>query len=364
MPVQRLAYFVSSHGFGHAARAAAVIDRLFEQAPELQVHLFAGTPDWFFEQSFGGSLPDGLHFHPWETDVGLVQATALAEDMQASLARLSGWYPLRTERLEPAVRAVAALDIDGLVADISPLGLAVAEALDLPSVLVENFTWTWIYRGYGLPELDPFADALEPHFENAGLNLRTAPFCGPLGPGAVAVDPVARRPRRPRDEVRRELGLEPDESMILVTMGGVPWDFTDLESHLSERGLGDCRLVVAGGAETPTRIGRAHLIPHRSSFYHPDLVQAADAVVAKLGYSTIAEVAGCGCRLGYVPRPSFPESPELEPWVHEHLAWTRIEPEHLEDGSWLDGLGELLAQPARAPIGGGAETVARHILAL
>ncbi|MEM8934388.1 MAG: hypothetical protein AAGE94_24555, partial [Acidobacteriota bacterium] len=108
---------------------------------------------------------------------------------------------------------------------------------------------------------------------------------------------------------------------------------------------------------------RAILIPHRSRHFHPDLVHAADAVVAKLGYSTVAEVAQAGIRLGYVPRPRFPEGPELERWVREHLACRRIEAEALVSGAWLDTLGELLAMPPRLSQPDGADPAAEQILA-
>ena len=360
--MRRLAYFVSSHGFGHAARASAIIDRLLQQDQALQIDLFAGTPDWFFAQSFGDRWPERVILHPWETDVGLVQATALAEDMEATIRRLGDWYPIPEARLNKTADAVEATGAEILVSDISPLGLAAAQTLGLPSVLVENFTWSWIYRGYPSNELESFAQILDPLFDEADLNLRTRPFCGPLGSSSQAVDPVARRPRLDRHTVRRSLDIPEDADVVLVTMGGVPWHFEDLDRHLEARGARDCHLIIAGGADRPTRLGKTWLIPHRSDFYHPDLVQASDAVVGKLGYSTVAEVAQSGCRLGYVPRPVFPESPELEKWVREHMSCVRFEPAQLEDGTWLDGLVDLLAQPLRPALSGGADQAAAHIL--
>jgi len=35
-----------------------------------------------------------------------------------------------------------------VVSDISPMGLLVAETAEIPSILIENFTWDWIYQGY------------------------------------------------------------------------------------------------------------------------------------------------------------------------------------------------------------------------
>ena len=40
------------------------------------------------------------------------------------------------------------------------------------------------------------------------------------------------------------------------------------------------------------------LLPANTDLYHPDLVHAADAVVAKLGYSTVAETYSAGVPLG------------------------------------------------------------------
>ncbi len=367
---QTLAYFVSSHGFGHAARAAAVIDCLCRLRTELRIELFTGAPQWFFEQSLGAQVMSGrIRYRPWSTDVGLVQETALAEDLQATVQRLEEWLPLRDDAVRETTEAVRTCHAELVVADISPLGLRVAQELSLPSVLVENFTWEWIYQGYGEPALLPFAEALQPVFNAASLRLRTAPFCGE--PRAESSEirilpPVARSARLSRSQMRRTLGVPEDAALVLVTMGGVPWTFEDLESHLRRRPTGGpgIHLVVAGGADSPTRLGNAFLIPHRSEYFHPDLVQAADAVIGKLGYSTVAEVARAGCRLGYVARPRFPESPELENWVNHHLSCLRIDTEQLVDGTWLDSLPSLLEKPSSPQQRDGAEPAARSILHL
>ncbi|MEM6457637.1 MAG: hypothetical protein AAF772_21290, partial [Acidobacteriota bacterium] len=104
------------------------------------------------------------------------------------------------------------------------------------------------------------------------------------------------------------------------------------------------------------------LLPHRSPLYHPDLVHAADAVVAKLGYSTVAEIAAAHARrratdaapiamgpiaIGWVPRPDFPESAVLADWVERHLHSWSIEPAAMRDGRWIDNL--LTDDAARDP---------------
>ena len=71
----------------------------------------------------------------------------------------------------------------------------------------------------------------------------------------------------------------------------------------------DVTFVIPGGADDYLWQENLVLLPHHSRFYHPDLVAAADAVVGKVGYSTVAETFHAGAPLGYVPRTRFRESP-------------------------------------------------------
>jgi hypothetical protein len=87
------------------------------------------------------------------------------------------------------------------------------------------------------------------------------------------------------------------------------------------------------------------LMPHRSSFFHPDLINACDAVIGKVGYSTLAEVYHAGNPFGYVARQDFRESPALTAYIAQHMPGIAITPEQFDDGSWLSQLPQLLALP-------------------
>jgi UDP:flavonoid glycosyltransferase YjiC (YdhE family) len=138
-----------------------------------------------------------------------------------------------------------------------------------------------------------------------------------------------------------------DEPMIVVSMGGVPWnyaDFTDID-HCE-----GAWVVVPGGSERVAhRQGRLIMLPFHTDFYHPDLVAASDLVISKLGYSTVAEAYRAGTALAYVGRPHFPESPVLARWVEEHMAASEIGEDALRDGAWLTAANELLEVPRRKP---------------
>jgi hypothetical protein len=356
----RVAYFVSSHGFGHAARASAVMAAVWRRDPAVRFEVFTGVPRWFFDDSLGR----GVGHHSETVDFGLVQTTALEEDLKATVAELGGWIPFPESRVDGLAARLATLGARLVICDVAPLGLAAARRAGLPSLLVENFTWDWIYGGYAdaEPGLRPFAEYLAGVFAAADRHVQAEPFCRPAA-GAVRVAPIARRPRRRRSQTRAALGVPADEPMALVTMGGIEWDYGELEARGRRGGASDPWLVIPGGSREPRTRGRLVLLPHRSRFYHPDLVHAADAVVGKLGYSTLAEVRAAGVPFGYVPRAGFPESPKLEAWVKRCLPHRRIEPERFTSGRWLDEIEPLLAlAPRRGEATDGAGEAARVVL--
>lgn len=341
----RIAVFVSPHGFGHAARSAALLEALARRRPELRFEIFTSVPRWFFADSLGGRA--AFTWHELATDVGLAQRTSVEENLPATVERVGRLVGSLEEQATGIATTLRKLDCRLLVADISPLGLAAAEAAGVPSVLIENFTWDWIYAAYfeREPRLRSLAAALSELFRRATLRIRTEPVC-PLpagGAGAdqevVAVPPVCRRPTRSREEVRHALGLEGDRPLVLLTMGGVAWRYASLD-RLEAYGRADFALLA--GVSATERRGNLLLLPDRPPLPVPDLIAAADVVVGKLGYSTVAEAWSAGTRYAFVPRPLFPESAVLEAFVRRELPWAEVSATELERGEWLDTLGSLL----------------------
>ena len=354
-----IAVFVSPHGFGHAARACAVMQAIAELEPGVRFEVFTRVPEWFFADS----LACPFRYHDVLTDVGLAQRTALEEDPEATLAQLAGFLPFRNEQLEHIAGQLADLGCALVIADISPLGIAAAGTARLPSVLIENFTWDWIYGEYteSHPAFEAPIAALERIFAGADLRVQTEPVCR-VAPGAFAVPPVSRTPRTPREEIRRRLELDAGTPVVLVTMGGVPWEHRALSAVEEFAGAA---FVVPGTSEEIERRGSLVALPHRSGFFHPDLVRAADAVVGKLGYSTLAETYAAGIPFAYVSRRTFRESATLASFVAERMAGMPLDAEELDLGTWTAVVFRLISLRR---VGGarenGSATVARLALGL
>lgn len=352
-----VAVVVSAHGFGHAARASAVMAALAQRRPELRFEIVTTVPRWFFEQS----LASPFSVHRLVTDVGLVQRTPLEEDLDATADRLDRLLAPRSGRLERLAGRIARLGCRLVLADIAPLGIAAARRLGIPSVLVENFGWDWIYRGYAesAPRLARHAEALAALSATADLHVQTEPACRREA-SAVAVPPVARQRRTAPAELRRALGVPPNARLVVLTMGGVGWSYSGLEA--AERHP-RAWFAVPGGAPRVELRDRVVLLPFHSEFYHPDLVQAADVVVGKLGYSTVAEAYHARAAMAYLARPRFRESAVLAEFVRRTAPSLEITEAAFSDGSWLDAVDRLLdAERPSEPRVNGAEATAVAIL--
>ncbi|NUQ39132.1 MAG: hypothetical protein HUU23_15365, partial [Caldilineales bacterium] len=220
-----VAFFISAHGLGHAARAAAVMQALHDRRPHLRCEIFSAAPAWFFHESLTGPW----RYHALAVDVGLVQVDSLHEDMPATLAALDAFYPLDAGLVQALARQIVALGCELVLCDIAPLGIAVAAAAGLPSVLIENFTWEWIYAGLeeAYPDLRRHRCYLAQLFAAADHRIQAEPVCVAQA-GAFTTPPIARRPRQTRTEIRQRLGVAANAPLVLLTMGGAAWEYAFL----------------------------------------------------------------------------------------------------------------------------------------
>ncbi|MBX3053259.1 MAG: hypothetical protein KF753_17375 [Caldilineaceae bacterium] len=337
-----LAYFITPHGFGHAARACAVMAAVQRHIPDLRWEIFTRTPEWFFAESLTGPFA----LHPTDTDVGLVQVDALRADLPATVERLAGLLPFSWKRVEMLAAQVKALHCRAVLCDIAPLGIAVAQTAGLPSVLLENFTWVDIYGEYipECPALRPYSEQMADWFAAADFHIQTSPVCNPSTNATLTVPPVSRSPRTGRSAVRNLLSIPDEHPFLLITMGGVDFQHSYLE-RLSR--FPHVHFVLPGNHSATDTPSNVHLLSPRSGIFHPDIVAASDGVVGKIGYSTLAEVYAAGVPYGYVPRPRFRESDVLSAFVEKEMAGFAIDADELGNGRWIERIPDLLALPPR-----------------
>ncbi len=334
-----IAYFITDHGFGHACRAASVMEAFLRRYPQVRFELFTTSPSEIFASSIGRKFG----YHPVNGDIGIVQLNPLEEDLSATCDQLDRAFPFKPSMVDEIAGDLIQLKCRLAICDISPLGIEVARSAGIESVLVENFTWDWIYRNYqsSEPRFGPHIQYLAAVFRHADHHIQTPPICCPDA-NAVHLSPICRRIRSDRRQVRKRLGIPEAEKMILLSMGGIP-DRHDFITRLPESL--EWYLVVAGAGTVHSPRKKVKLLPTFSEFFHPDLMGAADALVGKAGYSTVAEAYHCGIPFGYINRPRSPESAVLESFIDRYLPSMAIPAAAYTSGEWITKLPDLFSIP-------------------
>jgi hypothetical protein len=318
--------------------------------------IFTQVPRWFFEDS----LAADFHHHPVMTDVGLVQKSPLHADLEKTLDALTAFLPFPDTTVEALAREVTGRGCRAVVCDISPLGIAVAGAAGLPSILVENFTWDWLYEPYvdAHPRFQEVIGTLGRQFRSATVHIQTDPVCS-VRPRAVRLFPISRPARTPAKKVREGLGIPEGMPVVLISMGGVPSRLQCLE-RLGDRS--DVCFILPHHIPDCRRRGNLIQLPMRSAHYHPDLVGAVTAVVGKVGYSTLAEACHAGKPFGYIARAGFRESDTLAAYADAFAAGMPISEAAFEDGRWLRELDRLVETPPPRALPNAAGQAAALIL--
>lgn len=338
-----IACFVSSHGFGHAARTCAVLDHLSRQLPTLTLSLFTQTPPAFFSQSL--TVP--FTYHACETDVGLLQHSPLHCDVAGSVEPIREFLAFDADHLHSLVDHLKKEDTDLVLCDVSPLGLRVAAEAGIASLLLENFTWDWIYADYvdSAPAYRPLIAEMAAINRTASWRVTAEPACDTTVPNARVVGPLSRKPRRDSAAVRQSLGFSVDDKVVMVTQGGIA---AETPGMAQLRRLSEIQFIVTG-ATASRRDGNIISMKNDANTYLPDYFNACDAVVGKVGYSTVAETWRAGLPMLYVTRDAFRESAPVAAFIEANLRGIGYSEADFARGNWVADIPDLVALPRQRP---------------
>lgn len=358
-------FYISGHGFGHAVRQIEIINALGAAAPELNLIARTSAPQWLFDRT--ACVP--VTVHAAECDTGVVQIDSLRLDEQATIARAAEFYRTLPQRAADEAASLRDVDARLVISDAPPLACAAASAAGVPSVVVANFTWDWIYEKYrehlsDTPELIP---AVSGAYQKAVEGWRL-----PMHGGFETIAPVrdvpfvARHARHDPEDVRQRLDLPMVRPLVLSSFGG--YDVGGLDVSTLDC-LDDYAIVItdrdgAPAAELPGvhRLSESRL--YGSGLKYEDLVGAVDVVVTKPGYGIISECVANGTAILYTSRGRFAEYDVLVSEMPRYLRCAFLDRDDLLRGRWraaLERLDSSVTPPDR-PLTNGAVVIADLIL--
>ena len=358
-------FYISGHGFGHASRQIEIVNALGALAPDASMNIRTLAPEWLFRRT----LRVPVTFAAVECDTGAVQRDSLHLDERATIERAATFHANLAARAAAEARVLKDAGARVVVSDAPPLACAAAGEAGVPSVVVANFTWDWIYEAYAehLADAPGLLPAIRQAYTCAAAGWRL-PMHGGFETFRTVVDVpfVARHSSRSSGDVRRAFELPADRPLVLASFGGLGAHDIDVR-NIDCRGEFEILVTVRDGEDRDAPPG-VHLLPEATlygkGYRYEDLVRAADVVVTKPGYGIIAECVANGAAILYTSRGRFAEYDVLVSEMPRFVRCRFIDQDALFAGAWRDSLYALLSAPAPsvAAATDGAQVVARRLL--
>lgn len=345
-----------------------MINALGALAPGVPIHVFTQASRWLLERTI--RVPVTLH--DWAVDTGAVQRDSLHMDIPATLATAARFEEAADAAAVPLARELRTHGVRAVVCDAPAMPCTAAHLAGLPSVVLANFTWDWIYADFTAdhPGYDDLPARLGARYALADAAWRL-PMAGGFETFRTVLDfPwIARRSRRDRAETRDLLGAPADgRPLVLLSFGG----YGVAGMQLAHHHRAPYRLVVSAGAGfMPDVLPGDVLQVDRDrldalGLRYEDLVAACDVVASKPGYGIVSECVANDTTLLYTDRGRFREYPVMVEQMPAVLRCGYIDNETLATGRWDAHVARVLALPAPAtrPLVNGADVAAGMLSAM
>lgn len=332
---------ISSHGFGHLAQVAPVLNALAARLPTLRLTVRSGLSMATLRSRLA---PDFTHLHT-ASDFGYLMHDATRVDLAATAAAYRNLHADWGAQVAAEAAFLRAQQPDLVFSDVAYLPLAGAAQAGIPALAFSSLNWADLFVHYFAAE--PWAAAIHRQmlaaYDSAESFLRLTPGMPMAGLQRVRpIGPVAELGRDCRASLRAQLGCSAGERLVLISFGGFSMNLP-IESWPAIAGV---RWLVH----------EAWQVSHPSATaFEPlglpfmDLLRSVDAVVGKPGYGLFSE-AGCnGTPLVYVRREDWPEQDCLIDWLGVHGRCREIGDADLLAGRLGAVLDELWRQPAPLP---------------
>ena len=330
--------FITSHGFGHATRTCAVLNEIYrEQRSDFVI--FSTIPHWFFSQNLNCA---NFELVSIKTDIGLVQKNPFTHDLDQTFLELQDFLSFNDSNFNKALELSKDKKFELILCDISPLGLEVASRLGIPSVLLENFTWDWIYDEY-LKIHSGWADIIErirEVSEKASLHIQAKPFCSGKK-DSLKVPPISRSLVKDPLSIKKSLECDPNSRIILLTTGGIT---TQLDLTHKLKSHPEYTFIVSGDFKEISRDQNVLSLPMNSHVHYPDIVNASSLVVGKVGYGTLSECYATSTPLLGCYRDNFKESDVLRNFAINNLTHSEISIDDFQSMKWTNKILKVLQE--------------------
>lgn len=363
----KILYYITSHGYGHAVRSAAVCNALgkFARDTNRDIHITikSGVPRNFFEEELtvAHTVIDNVY------DVGCLQDDAVSVRVRDTLAAYDDVANRNREILSQEVKWCVDNNIDCIVSDIVPFAFDVADKANIPSVAISNFTWHDIYEPY-IKKFSEYKSIYQSMLDDMARQYQKATRVLALDPAMsmnvfddrkkIKIPPVGKEGVNKKNEIYKTFNINPKKYLGLIYVGN--FGLNDICYNRLEQ-LDKWEFVGIYPIDNAPK--NYHYVT-KDKFSYQDLHASADAIICKLGYGVFSASQLFGVPLIYLARKDFAEYQTLDEAVKKIDCGITIDNDTFKNLSLQNALNYALEKKFRQTENIGAKLCAKSIFDL
>ncbi len=335
---------ISGHGYGHAAQVVPVLNALGQRVPHLKVLLRTSVPATFFQPRL--ALPWELS--PAQQDIGCIQNGPLTIDVPGTWEAHQTFHAGWDRKVETEAALIRHARPSLVLSDISHLGIAAGAAAAIPTIGLCSLSWDLVlepFVDHSLPDHAAILHQIREAYSKADGFLRVEPGLAITAfRNMYDIGPIAEPSIPQRATLRRALGDDDADRVILVGFGGIPLTNPPFEQM---EAMPACRFLFDG----PVPRGLSRVVSLATiGLPFKDILAAVDLVLTKPGYGTIVESVALGIPVVYVRRFNFADEQSLVDYLHRYGRGAELSRDDFYRGAWEPAMHLALAQrPATPP---------------
>ena len=344
---------ITSHGFGHAVRAATVAEKLQQLRPDIALNLVTVAPEWLLKSYIKGEFI----YRQRVFDVGVIQSDSLTMDREATLNKMQAIISRQEQIIAEEAQYIKNNNIGLILADIPALAAPIARAAGVPCWMMSNFGWDFIYRDWG-KEFSEIVTWIENYYSQSDRLFRL-PLAESMSafPHVTDVGLTGSKPQFTNDELRQKFNLAASlDKTILLTFGGL--GLQSIPYHNLER-FADWQFITfdRNAPDLP------NLLKIADQTLRPlDFMPICGRVFSKPGYSTFSEAMCCDTPIVSLTRDGFAEAQVLLNAMQDYSQHQIVSTDEFFTGDW-NFLRQPLSHPRKSePLSkDGATTIVQEI---
>ncbi|MFQ5468793.1 MAG: hypothetical protein ACE5EH_00665 [Gammaproteobacteria bacterium] len=337
---------ISSHGFGHIAQTAPIVNEVASRIKNLKITIRSAAP----LQQLESRIKVPFDYLQDEVDFGMRMFNALDVDVQATVSIYDSLHQNWGEAIKRETGLMQSIRPDLVLANIPYLTLAGAAKANIPCIAFGSLNWHDIFSHYC--SSDTRSASILQQIRSAYSSATRFLSLEPTMPMSLdnrlePIGPVAQLGNNIKKDIISLINGTAKDKLILVSLGGIATDPPVKKWPVLENFRWLVPQSWCSGQQHTHSIDAL-------KFSFIDLLKSSDVLITKTGYGSLIEACCNQTAVINIPRPDWPEQPGLATWMEKHHHYLEAQREEVFDEnivSKLDYLNQMIAKPVISPTG-------------